>query len=69
MDSKRDSKEWSRRTFLQTVGATVPTLTLAMKGADAKGTDRIQSEGTPAGKFTPIDLTPYFNFSERLRAT
>ncbi len=65
MDSNRNSKEWSRRSFLQTVGATVPTLTMLKKGANIKHTGTSRSTVLPAEKFTPIDLNPYFNASAK----
>ncbi|HSB12953.1 MAG TPA: CehA/McbA family metallohydrolase [Bryobacteraceae bacterium] len=52
MDSKAG---WNRRRLLQAVGASVPTLKLVGVAASAA-----QGDGA---KFTPIDLSPYFNAS------
>lgn len=63
MDTDESGKDLSRRTFLQTVGAGVPTLTLVMKGdaAGSGGVPQARTAGTP--KSTPIDLTRFFNCS------
>ena len=54
----------SRREFLRTVGSTGPTITL-MDG-EARGAPRTAPQkeaGDASGKFTPIELGPYFNAS------
>ena len=63
---KEDSteKNWTRRDFLRTVGASVPTLSLMMGAVDVQGS----AEAGPGqefdnSKFTPLNLTPYFNCS------
>jgi len=58
---------WSRRSFLRTFGVSVPLLSLVAEGADL---DAQQVEGSPQGgydsdKFTPLDLSQYFNASPR----
>ena len=62
MPSKRSLRNRSRRRFLQTVGAGVPTLSLALQGA------RAATAGPPPGppaKFSPLDLRPFFNCSAK----
>lgn len=59
-----DLKNYSRRTFLRTVGTSVPTLALVAQETTARAMTPIASgseEGS--GKFTPIDLSPFFNAS------
>ena len=53
---------WTRRTFLQPVGVTVPTVTAVAAGAAPRSREKAT---TGSGKFTPIDLTPQFNCSAR----
>jgi hypothetical protein len=58
--------EFSRREFLLAVGTAAPTLSLLP--AQASGTPRTAleaDEGGSSAKFTPIDLSPYFNCSSR----
>jgi hypothetical protein len=63
-EKKRDPKDGSRRKFLQTVGATVPTLTLLSKGtASAADEGPGESDQSTTPKFTPIDLSRYFSCS------
>ena len=64
MDSKNSLNDLSRRTFLQTVGAGVPTLSLVVK--DARAAAVVPQESSAKGaaeKFTPIDLSRFFNCS------
>jgi hypothetical protein len=57
-------KDWSRRNFLQTVGAGVPTLKLMLEGANGgAGQGPGPSPKFDAEKFTPIELGRYFNAS------
>ena len=55
---------WSRRDFLQTLSSGVPTLALIARQTKAAAAGREGSEKAPASeKFTPIDLSHYFNLS------
>lgn len=66
--------DWSRRTFLKTVGTGVPTLTMMLQRstvAGAEGAETVPSD-TPR-KFTRVDLSRHFNasptdFGERSQA-
>jgi hypothetical protein len=67
MSSKEVSiamKNYSRRKFLRTVGAGVPTLALVAQETTVRGAAPL-AEGPEvnSGKFTPIDLSPFFNAS------
>jgi hypothetical protein len=58
---------WSRRSFLRTLGVTVPLLSLV---GESPYMEAAQEGGSPQGgydsdKFTPLDLSPYFNASPR----
>ena len=64
MNEDSTEKNWTRRDFLRTVGASVPTLSLMMGGVDVQG----NANATPVqefdnARFTPLDLSPYFNCS------
>jgi hypothetical protein len=61
-----DEGNWSRRNFLQTVGAGVPTLKLMLNGESSGGFQAKESDFkyVPA-KFTPLDLSSYFTASSR----
>ena len=57
-DARRTRRGWTRRSFLQTVGA-APTLSLVLQGqARAQAADP-----PPSDKFSPIDLRRLFNAS------
>jgi hypothetical protein len=62
--SRAEIKNRSRRSFLQTVSAGVPTLMWVGQSSPAAAESPLASgdEGAP-GKFAPIDLSPYFNAS------
>jgi len=65
-DNDSKGPDYSRRNFLQTVGAGVPTLKLILDGTQAGGGSGGASvAGMGARKFVPIDLTPHFNASSR----
>ena len=69
MRPKREN-HYSRRTFLRAVGTSVPTLQLVGRAAAAPGGigpgSSPESRGTfNSRKFTPIDLTPFFNCSPK----
>jgi hypothetical protein len=56
----------ARRGFLQTVGASVPTLALLVQGDSFEAhASEPRSAETVSPKFTPIDLAQYFNASPR----
>jgi hypothetical protein len=61
-DSDRGCSDWTRRSFLQTVGAGTPTLSLVLERAASQNPvlPPVRSE-----KFSPIDLTAFFNASSR----
>ncbi|MCZ6514288.1 MAG: hypothetical protein O6850_00310, partial [Acidobacteria bacterium] len=62
---KGNRNDWSRRGFLQTVGAGVPTLTV-MLGENAAGAASAPNDAAAAsGKFTPLDLSAHFNSSAK----
>lgn len=63
-DDKNPIKGPSRRTFLQTISAGIPTLSLVMTG-DLQGPDQRDEPSHPDNlrKFLPIDLKAYFNAS------
>jgi len=65
MDSEEfTKKDWSRRQFLGTVGAGVPTLKLMLEGTSAgAGQTMGSSQKSDPEKFTPIDLGRYFTAS------
>jgi hypothetical protein len=60
--SRRDRPRWTRRSFLQTVGASAPTLSLVLD-RQASG-EPLRAPGPP-GKSSPIDLGRFFNASPR----
>lgn len=63
-EKRRDPKDNSRRKFLQTVGATVPTLALLTEGTASAAEAGSGQSGQPSTpKFTPIQLTRDFNCS------
>jgi len=63
-ERRRDPKDGSRRKFLQTVGATVPRLTLLTEGTPSPADGGPgESDQSSAAKFTPVDLSRYFNCS------
>jgi hypothetical protein len=63
-EMKRDPKDGSRRKFIQTVGASVPTLSLLVGGTQSIGSEgMLERSQFSATKFTPIDLSAYFNCS------
>jgi hypothetical protein len=57
-------RDKSRRNFLQSVGAGVPTLSLLMNSAAPGGALRSAQSVDPA-RFTPLDLTKLYNCSPR----
>ncbi|MBZ5564617.1 MAG: CehA/McbA family metallohydrolase [Acidobacteriia bacterium] len=65
MRKKHNSKRnWSRRNFLQTVGAGVPTLSLVMHGTNAATNGGAGKEPSVASeKFTPVELGPHYSAS------
>ncbi len=67
MRKKRSGKRnVSRRNFLQTVGAGVPTLSLVMSETKATGVGVAGAPaGSSSGKFTTVDLEPHFCASPR----
>lgn len=70
MDSKRPTKPAqgvSRRDFLRAVGATAPTISLMAAAASSAAEPPLpRPESNEAdGKFTPVDLSTYFNSSSR----
>src|SRR5207253_2406701 len=61
MDTKH---AWSRRDFLQTLSSGVPTLALIARQTKVPAVETEGVGGPPAwGKFTPIDLSSYFDVS------
>jgi hypothetical protein len=63
-DTKEPSRDQTRRTFLQAVGAGVPTLTILLRGTTSESDGPSESSSEKAGqKFTPVDLQSYFNTS------
>jgi hypothetical protein len=58
--------EFSRRTFLHSVGASVPTMTLFLNDSQ-RGSGSSGGMAAPAGvaKFTPLDLSTFFNCSPK----
>ena len=67
MDKKEEFlQDPTRRGFLRTMGVGVPTLALLVQGDSLTGHLAEElSARTAAAKFTPVDLTPYFNTSPR----
>ena len=69
MDSEKTKShalEFSRRDFLLTVGAAAPTLTLMESGAEGAPSGIPKPQVGEAGsKFTPVDLSSFFNSSAR----
>jgi len=64
--SKTTTPEFSRRDFLLTVGAGVPTISMMAGEGSGKAHPATEPEtGNASGKFSPIDLKPYFNASSR----
>ena len=65
MKSKKEGH--SRRKFLQTVGTSVPTLTMVLNEATGAGgmPPRSAAPPGPPPKFTPVDLGALFNCSAR----
>ena len=60
---KKNPLDRSRRTFLQTVGTGVPTLSLMLRDGAALGGAPGDKSGS--GKFTPLDLSSQFNTSAK----
>jgi hypothetical protein len=63
---KEDSTEqnWSRRNFLRTMGAGVPTLSLMGRGVDARDSfGAVTAQEPDKNKFSPLDLRSHFNCS------
>ena len=60
---------WSRRSFLRTFGVGVPLLSLVGEGADVHAEQEADSPqgGYDRDKFTPLDLSQYFNASPSAR--
>ena len=57
-------KDWSRRCFLQTMGAGLPTLRLMFEGTGAAaGQTTGSGPKFDQAKFTPVDLSRHFNSS------
>ncbi|MFB3923656.1 MAG: CehA/McbA family metallohydrolase [Terriglobia bacterium] len=65
MRSKKVNR--SRRSFLKKVGTGVPTISLVLKNAQGGQAPPTGAAGTPrhSTKFTPVDLTTFFNCSPR----
>ena len=64
--ARQDPRDGSRRKFLQTVGAAVPTLTVFADGAMSHGGEGLGEPGQSAStKFTPLDLNRTFNCSPK----
>ena len=59
---RRKRPSWTRRSFLQTVGVTAPTLSLVLERAASAGQ---ASAPALSEKSTPVDLGRYFNASSR----
>jgi hypothetical protein len=64
----KQGSHYSRRTFLRAVGSTVPTIQLVSRAAAAQGgggasSRSVSHQAFNSGKFTPLDLTPFFNCS------
>jgi hypothetical protein len=65
-DEDSTEKNRSRRYFLRTVGASVPTLTLMVGGVGVQGSHEAKpGQEYDKNKFTPLDLTRHFNCSSR----
>jgi hypothetical protein len=63
-DEYSTEKTWSRRNFLRTVGAGVPTLKLMIGGVDIQGSDTGGSAlKYDESKFIPLDLSRHYNCS------
>jgi hypothetical protein len=63
---KRSTQVSSRRRFLQTVGAGIPTLKLLAQETNAEGSRGTEATVMPhSAKFLPIDLSAYFSASPR----
>ena len=60
---KKTPLDRSRRTFLQTVGTGVPTLSLMLR--DGAALPGAPGNEPPSGKFTPLDLSALFNTSAK----
>lgn len=67
-------KHWSRRDFLRTVSAGIPSLSLVAAGGNLQAKNEAGPyRGYDQNKFTPLDLTAHFNcsavdFGSRLQA-
>ena len=59
---RRKRPSWTRRSFLQTVGVTAPTLSLVLERAASAGQ---ASAPALSEKSTPVDLGRFFNASSR----
>ena len=65
-ERRKDPRDGSRRSFLQTVGASVPTLTMLAGGMRCPaGADEKDTHQSASMKFTPIDLSRVFNCSAK----
>jgi hypothetical protein len=63
-EEKKNAREWSRREFLGTVGAGVPTVKLMLDGTTAGARQSTgSSQNLDLKKFAPIDLSRYFTAS------
>ena len=54
--------DWSKRNFLQALGASVPVLKLALGGSATRNSEA-KAAPTDETKFTPLDCSAYFNAS------
>lgn len=60
---EKQAHDWSRRNFLQVAGASAPTLKLLLDATSAGGEATGSNPGYDSHKFTPVDLSPFFNSS------
>ena len=63
--SDKSKTNRSRRVFLQAVGASVPTLSLVVKEGAARGASSGLPHSSVSSKFTPVDLTRFFQCSPK----
>jgi hypothetical protein len=62
----KSSRRYSRRSFLRTIGVSVPLLSLVGEGAYLDAQQQgVSPQGYDSDKFTPLDLSQYFNASPR----
>jgi hypothetical protein len=64
--ARKNPRDGSRRRFLQTVGASVPALSLLADGTQSPaGWEPGEAAQATSAKFTPIDLSRVFNCSAK----